>query len=78
MNRTNGLQVERLVRWLTIAAWAALSGGTVLALSFITPFNSNNAFLMSGIGLMIGSVFIYSIRTFLHLVHMRESAFPES
>lgn len=72
--------VQRLVRWLTIAAWAALLIGIALSLAGIEPFSERNAALMIGIGFMVGSVHIYIIRTAMHLVHARspQSAGPRS
>ena len=65
--------VRRLVRWLTIAAWAALAAGIALSFAGIEPFSEQNAGLMIGIGLLVGSVNIYIIRTAMHLVHARSS-----
>lgn len=74
----DGRSAERLVRWLTIAAWVALTAGLLLSVTSITPFNDQNLQLMVGIGCMVGSVHVYAIRTFIHLVHARDRAFSNS
>lgn len=63
--------VQQLVRWMTIAAWAALLIGLALSLFNLNHFSEQNTLLMVGIGFMIGSVHIYVIRTAIHLVHAR-------
>jgi len=79
MERKNDWQrAERLVSWLTIAAWVTLAAGALLSLSFLTPFSHQNVQLMVGIGFMVGSVHIYAIRTFIHLVHARDSAWVKN
>jgi hypothetical protein len=61
--------VQRLVRWMTAAAWTTLLIGLGLSLLNIGYFSEKNVFLMVGIGFMVGSVHIYVIRTAIHLVH---------
>ncbi|MCI3925104.1 hypothetical protein MO973_33335 [Paenibacillus sp. TRM 82003] len=61
--------VQRLVRWLTAAAWTALVVGLGLSLSNLGHFSEQNVSLMVGIGFLVGSVHIYVIRTAIHLVH---------
>lgn len=61
--------VQRLVRWLTVAAWATLIVGLGLSLIQIGHFSEKNVTLMVGIGFLVGSVHIYVIRTAIHLVH---------
>jgi len=63
--------VQRLVRWMTAAAWATLLIGLALSLANLGHFSERNASLMIGIGFMVGSVHIYVIRTAIHLVHAR-------
>lgn len=64
--------VRQLVRWMTVGAWVALLTGLTLSLIDIGHFSEQNATLMVGIGLMVGSVHIYVIRTAIHLVHARQ------
>lgn len=61
--------VQRLVKMMTTAAWTALLFGLALSLFNLHDFSDRNAALMVGIGFMVGSVFIYVIRTAIHLVH---------
>ncbi|RAP73429.1 hypothetical protein [Paenibacillus montanisoli] len=56
---------------MKIAAWAALCVGLCLCLIRMEDFSDNNAFLMSGIGFMVGSVFIYTIGMAINLVDER-------
>jgi len=63
--------VQRLVRWMTAAAWTTLLFGLALTLGNMHHFSEQNASLMVGIGFMVGSVHIYVIRTAIHLVHAR-------
>ncbi|MNR05970.1 hypothetical protein D3C85_1220230 [compost metagenome] len=74
-------RVERdvmpLVKLMTFAAWALLAIGLVLSLTSLESFNDTNTALMVGIGFMVGSVFIYVIRTAIHLVHSRNAAKSE-
>ncbi|MBP3962176.1 MULTISPECIES: hypothetical protein [Paenibacillus] len=58
---------------MKIAAWTALCVGLVLCLFNINDFSDSNATLMSGVGFMVGSVFIYMIGTAMSLVHKRSS-----
>jgi len=58
---------------MQIAAWASLVVGVVLCLVNINDFTDNNMSLMVGIGFLVGSVFIYTIGTAMHLVHKRKS-----
>lgn len=58
---------------MKIAAWAALCVGVALCLFNLNEFSDNNASLMTGIGFMVGSVFIYTIGTAMNLVHKRNS-----
>lgn len=71
-------RVERdvmpLVKLMTFSAWALLAIGLVLSLASIDSFSDRNTALMVGIGFMVGSVFIYVIRTAIHLVHSRNSS----
>lgn len=63
--------VMPLVKLMTFSAWALLAIGLVLSLVSIESFSDTNTTLMVGIGFMVGSVFIYVIRTAIHLVHSR-------
>jgi hypothetical protein len=60
--------VQRLVQWMTAAAWTTLLIGLALSLMNLNHFSEQNAALMIGIGFMVGSVHIYVIRTAIHLV----------
>ncbi|TVY07899.1 hypothetical protein [Paenibacillus cremeus] len=75
--KTTAIQTERegksLFLAMKIGAWAALCIGLVLCLVNVHDFSDNNASLMSGIGFMVGSVFIYTIGTAMNLVHKRNS-----
>lgn len=72
-SRDHGRSVQRIVRWMTGAAWTTLLTGLGLSLFNLHHFSEQNAELMVGIGFMIGSVHIYVIRTAIHLVHARAS-----
>ncbi|MEI7025548.1 hypothetical protein [Paenibacillus sp. y28] len=63
--------VGRLVKLMTAAAWFFLGLGIALSLYSIEHFSEENTALMVGLGFMVGSVFIYVIRTAIHLVHSR-------
>lgn len=63
--------VKRMVTWMTAGAWVSLSLGLLLSLLNIGHFSDQNYSLMIGMGFMVGSVFIYVIRTAIHLVHVR-------
>jgi len=63
--------VTPLVKLMTIGAWALLGIGILLCLFNINHFNDRNPSLMVGAGFMVGSVFIYVIRTAIHLVDSR-------
>ncbi|UJF35876.1 hypothetical protein [Paenibacillus hexagrammi] len=69
----NGRDVARLVKMMTVAAWLLLGIGITLSLLTINHFSDRNTVLMVGIGFMVGSVFVYVIRTAIHLVHSRMS-----
>ncbi|WP_308637197.1 hypothetical protein [Paenibacillus silvisoli] len=75
MNMTAKRQTERngksVFFAMKIAAWAALCVGLCLCLIRVSDFNDNNSLLMSGIGFMVGSVFIYTIGTAINLVEKR-------
>ncbi|WNR42184.1 hypothetical protein [Paenibacillus roseipurpureus] len=66
--------VMPLVKLMTFSAWALLAIGLVLSLASIESFSDRNTSLMVGIGFMVGSVFIYVIRTAIHLVHSRNAS----
>lgn len=68
-SQDNDRSVQRLVKILTGAAWTALMIGLLLSLFSMNYFSDQNATLMVGMGFMVGSVFIYIIRTAIHLVH---------
>ncbi|NOV02980.1 hypothetical protein [Paenibacillus planticolens] len=70
-NERSERDVVPLVKLMTIAAWALLGIGLLLSLLNINHFSDRNVFLMVGIGFMVGSVFVYVIRTAIHLVHSR-------
>ncbi len=70
-NERSERDVVPLVKLMTIAAWALLGIGLVLSLLSLDHFSDRNAMLMIGIGFMVGSVFVYVIRTAIHLVHSR-------
>ncbi|REE55359.1 hypothetical protein A8990_17211 [Paenibacillus taihuensis] len=57
---------------MKIAAWVAAIVGVILCLSHINDFNDHNRSLMSGVGFLVGSVFIYTIGTAINLVHKRK------
>ncbi|WP_424769098.1 hypothetical protein [Paenibacillus sp. sgz302251] len=63
--------VKRLVKAMTIIAWAVLSIGVLLCLVNLSHFSDQNVGLMVGIGFLIGSVHIYVIGTAIGLVHAR-------
>ncbi|AEI45692.1 hypothetical protein [Paenibacillus mucilaginosus] len=65
--------VNRLVGWMTAAAWIFLGFGLLLSLFNLHHFSDRNPSLMVGIGCMVGSVHIYVMRTAIHLVHSRAS-----
>ncbi|WP_426449695.1 hypothetical protein ACP26L_32260 [Paenibacillus sp. S-38] len=65
--------VNRLVVWMTAAAWIFLGFGLLLSLLNLHHFSDRNTSLMIGIGCMVGSVHIYVMRTAIHLVHSRAS-----
>ncbi|OXM88368.1 hypothetical protein [Paenibacillus rigui] len=69
--RHNERDVQRLVNWMTGAAWSILTIGILLCLSNVQHFSDRNPSLMVGLGFLVGSVFIYVIRTAIHLVHSR-------
>lgn len=69
--RHNERDVQRLVNWMTGAAWTTLTIGILLCLTNLHHFSDHNPSLMVGIGFLVGSVFIYVIRTAIHLVHAR-------
>ncbi|WP_248924113.1 hypothetical protein [Paenibacillus hamazuiensis] len=79
---TAKLQTERegksLFSAMKIGAWAALCIGVALCLVNINDFSDHNASLMSGIGFMVGSVFIYTIGTAIDLVHKRNAGSSET
>ncbi|MFC0211412.1 hypothetical protein ACFFK0_02935 [Paenibacillus chartarius] len=56
-----------------IAAWAALAIGLLLCVTSLNHFSDTNSSLMTGIGFMVGSVFIYMIGTAMNLVHKRNT-----
>ncbi|CAM4424768.1 hypothetical protein [Paenibacillus tarimensis] len=67
----NGQEVRRLFSFMNVMAWAALLIGVGMSLWNVTHFSDQNLSLMLGIGFMVGSVFIYTIGTAIHLVHKR-------
>jgi hypothetical protein len=69
--------VMPLVKMMTVAAWTLLGIGLLLGLFNINHFSDRNISLMVGIGFMVGSVFIYVIRTAIHLVHSRTGSKAE-
>ncbi|MEK8127796.1 hypothetical protein WMW72_07675 [Paenibacillus filicis] len=78
-NELNGIgrDVGRLVTMMTVAAWVFLGAGLILSMLNLHHFSDKNPSLMVGIGCMVGSVFIYVIRTAIHLVHSRAEAVTE-
>ncbi|QHT60985.1 hypothetical protein GXP70_14195 [Paenibacillus lycopersici] len=58
---------------MKIAAWIALIIGGVMCITNFADFSDRNRQLMTGIGFMVGSVFIYMIGTAINLVHKRKS-----
>ncbi|WP_308635269.1 hypothetical protein [Paenibacillus silvisoli] len=58
---------------MRIAAWLALIIGAILCLTNYRDFSDHNKSLMTGIGFMVGSVFIYTIGTAINLVHKRKT-----
>ncbi len=64
--------VGRLFSFMHVIAWMALVAGAVMSLWSVGDFSDTNLTLMMGIGLMVGSVFIYTIGTAIQLVHKRE------
>ncbi|MCS7464871.1 hypothetical protein N0M98_32840 [Paenibacillus doosanensis] len=69
--RHNERDVQRLVNWMTAAAWTILGIGVLMCLFNLHHFSDHNTSLMVGIGFLVGSVHIYVIRTAIHLVHSR-------
>jgi hypothetical protein len=65
-------EVKRLFSFMNMAAWIALGVGLIMCLWNVSHFNDENLSLMLGIGLMVGSVFVYTIGTAIHLVHKRK------
>lgn len=57
----------------TVIAWTLLVCGVVLVLFNLSEFNDRNLGLMVGIGFLVGSVFIYTIGTNMHLVQARKA-----
>lgn len=70
--------VKKMVTMLTVTAWVTLGIGLLLSLFNLQNFNDKNSLLMIGIGFMEGSVFIYLIRTGIHLVHKRALEMEEA
>ncbi|MFE5318714.1 hypothetical protein ACFQ88_08400 [Paenibacillus sp. NPDC056579] len=70
--RHNERDVQRLVNWMTAAAWVILGIGVLMCLFNLNHFSDRNTSLMVGLGFMVGSVHIYVIRTAIHLVHSRK------
>lgn len=58
---------------MQIAAWCGLGVGVVLCLLRLSHFSDSNGSLMTGIGFLVGSVFIYIIGTAMNLVHKRKA-----
>ncbi len=57
---------------LSTIAWIILAVGIVLVLVRLSDFNDRNMYLMSGIGCIVGSIFIYSIGGFLHAAQTKK------
>ena len=64
---------KRVFNLMHLMAWSALAIGVVLSLWNVSHFSDANMTLMLGIGFMVGSVFIYTIGTAMHLVEQRRS-----
>ena len=60
-NNTPAQNTYGLSRMLTIVSWIACAVGVFLIVFNLKPFNDNNAGLMTGIGCLVGAVFIYFI-----------------
>ncbi|SDW76270.1 hypothetical protein [Paenibacillus sp. CF384] len=58
---------------MKITAWVAFIIGVVLCLSNYENFSDSNSSLMTGIGCLVGSVFIYTIGTAISLVQKRKA-----
>jgi hypothetical protein len=67
-----GREGKNLFAAMNVAAWISLCAGIVMCLWHVDQFNDQNLSLMLGIGFMVGSVFIYTIGTAMHLVHKRK------
>ncbi|MEC0249299.1 MULTISPECIES: hypothetical protein [Paenibacillus] len=68
----NEREVGRLFSFMNLMAWSALVIGVIMSLWNVFHFSDKNLTLMVGIGFMVGSVFIYTIGTAIHLVHERK------
>ena len=66
--QTRDRNVQRLIAWMTGASWVVLLLGLILSLSNLHHFSDRNVTLMAGLGCMMASVFLYIIRTAIHLV----------
>jgi len=66
-------EMKRMFKFMKGAAWASLGAGLLLSLWNVGHFSDENMTLMLGIGFMVGSVFIYTIGTAMHLVEKRRS-----
>jgi hypothetical protein len=64
-------EMKRMFAFMKGAAWTALGIGILLSLWNVGHFSDENMTLMLGIGFMVGSVFIYTIGTAMHLVEKR-------
>jgi len=66
-------EMKRMFGFMKGAAWTSLGAGVLLSLWNVGHFSDENMTLMLGIGFMVGSVFIYTIGTAMHLVEKRRS-----
>lgn len=67
-----GRDAKQLFVVMKVAAWVALVAGLALCMWDLGSFNDANLSLMAGTGCLVGSVFIYTIGTIIHLMHKRQ------
>lgn len=79
MNQKIAKEAKRLFSFMHVVAWLTLAIGvgvvlwSFLAATDIGELNDRNSGLMIGVGFMVGSVFIYTIGTFINMVENRKS-----
>lgn len=68
----NGRDARQLFIVMKVTAWVAFAVGILMCLWNVSSFNDQNMTLMAGTGCLVGSVFIYTIGTLIHLMHKRQ------